>query len=193
MKLIYLIGKSSSGKDTIFKELLNLTGYNSYITYTTRPMRNGEKQGVEYYFISDKKMNEYIKEHMVIECRAYKTVYGEWKYATIDDEQFKSNNNIITIGTLESYNKIREFFLGKKDFEIIPVYIEVPDNIRLRRAIEREEKGSGNYDEMCRRFIADCKDFSDENLKNACIEKRFKNIVLDKCLNEILDYIGFKK
>ena len=89
--------------------------------------------------------------------------------------------------------KLENFFLGKKDFEIIPVYIEVPDNIRLKRAIEREEKGSGNYDEMCRRFIADCKDFSDENLKNACIEKRFKNIVLDKCLNEILDYIGFKK
>lgn len=189
--MIYLMGKSSAGKDTIFKELVNLTGYNSYVLYTTRPMRNGEKQGVEYNFISDKEMDKYIKKDMVIECRVYKTVYGDWKYATIDDEQFKTNSNIITIGTLESYNKIREFFLGKKDFEIIPVYIEVPDNIRLKRAIEREEKGNGKYEELCRRFIEDSKDFSDENLKKARIEKRFKNIVLDKCLNEIIDYIGF--
>ena len=81
---------------------------------------------------------------------------------------------------------MKEYF--KK--ELIPIYIEVEDGIRLERAIQREKKQKEpKYTELCRRFIADSKDFSEENIKKSKIEKRFQNIELDKCVNEIIEYL----
>ena len=190
MKLIYIMGKSSSGKDTIYRILKE--NFGTYVLYTTRPMRDGEKEGITYNFISNKEMQEYIdgkKDHKVIEYRTYQTVFGPWIYATIEDDQFNTKNNIVTIGTLESYIQIKEYFKKNSNIDIIPVYIEVPDNIRLKRAIEREENGKGQYTELCRRFIADNKDFSEDNLKLVGIKKRFQNINLNDCVNEIYEYI----
>ena len=94
------------------------------------------------------------------------------------------------LGTLESYNKMKEYF--KK--ELIPIYIEVEDGIRLERAIQREKKQKEpKYTELCRRFIADSKDFSEENIKKSKIEKRFQNIELDKCVDEIIEYLNSQK
>ena len=94
------------------------------------------------------------------------------------------------LGTLESYNKMKEYF--KK--ELIPIYIEVEDGIRLERAIRREKKQKEpKYTELCRRFIADSKDFSEENIKKSKIEKRFQNIELDKCVDEIIEYLNSQK
>ena len=94
------------------------------------------------------------------------------------------------LGTLESYNKMKEYF--KK--ELIPIYIEVEDGIRLERAIQREKKQKEpKYTELCRRFIADSKDFSEENIKKSKIEKRFQNIELDKCVDEIIEYLDSQK
>ena len=94
------------------------------------------------------------------------------------------------LGTLESYNKMKGYF--KK--ELIPIYIEVEDGIRLERAIQREKKQKEpKYTELCRRFIADSKDFSEENIKKSKIEKRFQNIELDKCVDEIIEYLDSQK
>lgn len=195
MKLIYLMGKSSSGKDTIFKILKQQLDVNMYVMYTTRPMREEEINGITYNFITNEDMQEYInnkKEQKVIEYRTYQTVYGPWTYATIDDSQFESNKDMLMLGTLESYMKIKENFKENKNVELLPIYIEVPDNIRLKRAIEREEKEQKpKFEEMCRRFIADSKDFSEENLEKAQIQKRFINIDLEECVKEIIEYVEF--
>ena len=85
---------------------------------------------------------------------------------------------------------MKEYF--KK--ELIPIYIEVEDGIRLERAIQREKKQKEpKYTELCRRFIADSKDFSEENIKKSKIEKRFQNIELDKCVDEIIEYLNSQK
>ncbi len=193
MKLIYMMGKSSSGKDTIYNILKKKMKINTYIMYTTRPMREGEKNGETYNFITTNEMKKYIegkKEQQVIEYRTYKTVKGPWTYATINDKQFKTDNDMLMVGTLESYMKIKECFGGNVDIQILPIYIEVPDNIRLKRAIEREEnEKKPNYAELCRRFLADSKDFSEVNLKHAEINKRFSNINLNDCVKQIIDYI----
>ena len=192
MKLKYMMGKSSSGKDTIYNILKQKMDVNTYVMYATRPIRDGEIDGVTYNFVSQEEMQEYIdgkKEQSLIEYRTYQTVYGPWTYATIKDEQFNSDKDMLMLGTLESYMKVKENFRDS-NVDIVPIYIEVPDNIRLRRAIEREEKQKQpKYTEMCRRFIADSKDFSEENLKKAQIEKRFYNMDLEECVNEIMDYI----
>lgn len=185
MKIVYIMGKSSSGKDTIYKKLNEKLDFNTYIMYTTRPIREGEKEGITYHYISNEKMQRYIEgkeKEKLIEYRTYQTVYGPWIYATIEDEQFKTNKNMIMLGTLESYNKMKEIFKN----ELIPIYIEVEDGLRLERAIKREkQEKEPKYAELCRRFLADSKDFSEENLKKAGINKRFQNIDLEKYINEI--------
>ena len=138
-------------------------------------------------------MQKYIngkEKDKLIEYRTYQTIHGPWTYATIADKQFDTKKDLIMLGTLESYNKMKEYF--KK--ELIPIYIEVEDGIRLERAIQREKKQKEpKYTELCRRFIADSKDFSEENIKKSKIEKRFQNIELDKCVDEIIEYLNSQK
>ena len=73
---------------------------------------------------------------------------------------------------------------------VVPVYVEVEDGERLRRAIRREElQKIPKYAEMCRRFLADAEDFSEEKLQQAGISKRFLNIELENCIKEIKNSI----
>lgn len=196
MKLIYIMGKSSSGKDTIYNILKQKMDVDTYVMYTTRPIREEEIDGVTYNFISNEEMEKYIngEEHSkLIEYRTYKTIHGPWTYATIKDKQFLTNKDMLMSGTLESYVKVRENFKDRQNIKLLPIYIEVPDNIRLKRAIEREERQKEpKFVELCRRFIADSKDFSEENLKKVGISKRFKNLDLNNCINEILEYINIQ-
>ncbi|URZ04838.1 nucleoside/nucleotide kinase family protein [Clostridium felsineum] len=185
-KIICLFGKSNSGKDTIFKELRgdeNLK-LKPIVTYTTRPKRDTERDGTEYYFIDESKLETYDNMGKVIEKRSYNTVNGKWHYATVDDGQFDSDNeNYILITTLEAYKNIKAYFGEEK---IIPFYINVEDGIRLERALKRERnQHKPNYEEMCRRFLADNEDFSGERLKECGIKKYYNNYSLEDCLNQI--------
>lgn len=194
MKILYIMGKSSSGKDTIYNILKQKLNVNTYVMYTTRPMREEEVDGETYIFISQEEMQQYLEskeQYKVIESRTYQTIYGPWTYATIKDNQFEIENDMLMLGTLESYIKVKKFFENDKNIQLIPIYIEVPDNIRLKRAIEREEKQKEpKFTELCRRFIADSKDFSEKNLEKAKIVRRFQNINLEDCISEIMQYIG---
>ncbi|MCR5516566.1 MAG: guanylate kinase [Lachnospira sp.] len=191
-EIVFIMGKSASGKDKIYKTLVeDFKGKFKTVTmYTTRPMRVGEKEGVEYHFVDNEKALEFEKAGKVIELRAYDTVYGLWKYFTADDGQIDltKKDRYIIIGTLEAYEKFLEFY-GKE--HLLPIYIEVDDDIRLTRAIKREKKQEKpNYEELCRRFLADAKDFNEENIKRAGIEVRFQNNTkLEDCIKRIEDYI----
>lgn len=194
-KIFYIMGKSSSGKDTIFQEIFRRQTWDlkKIVLYTTRPARADEKDGEDYYFVNEEILKKMEITGQVIELRAYQTIHGVWKYFTADSEQIDlEKNSYLSIGTLESYRKIREYFGREK---VVPVYIEVEDGERLARALKREQNQSQpRYEEMCRRFLADSKDFSEENLKEAGIEKRFQNNrTLNECVEEILKYIEEKQ
>lgn len=191
MGIIYcMMGKSSSGKDTIYKLLLKdrELSLKTIVPYTTRPMRAGETDGVEYYFCDEKRLQELENAGKVIELRAYDTVHGVWKYFTVDDHQIKNQEqNYLLIGTLESYLKLRDYF-GKE--RVIPIYIEVEDGLRLQRALDRERsQDTPKYEEMCRRFLADAADFSEENLENAGITSRFINRDLKETVQNIKNFM----
>lgn len=189
-KIYCMMGKSSTGKDTLYKRILanEELHLNTVIPYTTRPIREGEKEGVEYYFCNREKVAELEAAGKVIERRDYNTIHGIWTYFTVDDGQIDlKNNDYLIIGTLESYHKIRDYY--GKEF-VIPLYIEVEDGERLQRALNRErEQTIPKYEEMCRRFLADAKDFSEDNLSAAEIIKRFENRDLDETEAEIVTYI----
>ena len=191
-EIAFIMGKSASGKDKIYKALINDAdlNLNTVTMYTTRPMRVGETDGVEYYFVNDEKALEFEKAEKIIELRCYNTVYGEWKYFTADDGQVEigSGKKYIIIGTLEAYTKICEFYGSE---HIMPIYIEVEDGERLIRAIHREQKQEKpKYEEMCRRFLADASDFSEDNLSKAGITRRFyNNTAIEDCINEVREAI----
>ena len=189
-KIYCLLGKSSSGKDTLFKMLLEESGLSlkTIVPYTTRPIRVGEQEGVEYHFVTEETQKKLEAEGKIIELRAYDTICGVWKYFTVDDHQIQDlRQNYLLIGTLEAYGKLRDYF-GKE--RVVPIYIEVEDGIRLERAIGRErQQREPHYEEMCRRFLADAADFSEEKLLDAQITVRFVNDDLKQTEENIRDYI----
>ena len=184
-KIYYIMGKSASGKDTIYRKLVRLyPELREIILYTTRPIRDGEKNGREYFFTDEKSLDEYEKNGRLIEKRTYQTMYGPWNYATVDDGQVDiKKHSYIGIGTLESYLKIRDYY-GRDHVQ--PIYITIDDRTRLLRAIEREAKEEKpKYIELCRRYIADEDDFSADKLAAAGIAGSYQNIDLDKCIEAI--------
>ena len=183
------MGKSSSGKDTVYKKLKEqYKEFRLIVPYTTRPIREGEKDGVEYYFVDPEQFRAMKEDGKVIESRSYNTKCGIWTYFTADDGQIDlSAADYLLIGTLVSYQALREYF-GEE--AIVPVYLEVEDGLRLARALERERRQEKpKYAEMCRRFLADEEDFSEENLERAGITKRFQNTDLDQVTQEIASYM----
>ena len=184
-KIFYLMGKSASGKDTIYRKVKEqMPELKTIVIYTTRPIREGEQNGREYHFVDDDKLKELQEAGKVIELREYNTVHGIWKYFTADDGQFDGDDNYLAIGTLESYVQLRDYFGQER---LVPIYVEVEDGLRLERALAREQmQATPKYEEMCRRFLADAADFSVENLKEAGITRKFTNMDVDKCVQGII-------
>ena len=186
-RIYYLLGKSATGKDTLYKEILKWRPKLRTVTmYTTRPIREGETDGVEYFFTGREELERQLASGKVIESRTYQTIAGPWTYYTVDDGQFNvaDDESCLMIGTLESYEKMCTYFEAGK---MVPVYIEVPDGIRLLRAVKREEnQKKPNYREVCRRYLADEKDFSEENLERLGVTKRYQNTDMEICVEEIL-------
>ncbi len=186
MSFLYvLMGKSATGKDHIYRDLLREVPLEPVVRYTTRPMRDGETEGVQYHFVDRETLQALLEAGKVIERRTYETVFGPWDYFTVDDGQIRRDGkDRILIGTLEVYEKLREYFGG--DF-VRPIYIETEDGLRLEHAMKRERKQNPpRYDEMCRRFLADQEDFSEEKLRKLGITKRFENNgTLEECVARI--------
>ena len=188
-----IIGKSSTGKDTVFDLLLadSSLSLQKIVTYTTRPIRAGEEEGCEYFFVDEGEEERLYREGKIIEKRSYDTVYGKWDYFTVDDGQIEISEGVdksyIVIATLESFSKLRDFY---KNAAVVPIYIYVEDGIRLQRALDREKAQKVHrYDEMCRRYLGDMKDFSEERLKECGIDHYFENVDSKRTADEIASYI----
>ncbi len=189
-KIFYIMGKSAVGKDKILGKLLDHPKLDLHrlLLYTTRPQRSDETNGVEYIFTDEAGLAAFREAHKLIEVRTYETVLGSWSYFTADDGQMDlARHSYIGIGTLESYEKMKAYY-GEEVMR--PIYIEVDDGELLGRALKRERKEKPpNYQEMCRRFLADCEDFSEAKIQHAGITHRFLNEDLEECMSEIIKYI----
>ncbi len=189
-KIYYIIGPSSSGKDTLYKRILteDLLHLHRVTMYTTRPIRRGEQEGEAYFFVDTKRYEELVAAGAVIESRGYDTVHGLWYYFTVDDHSISLDEyDYLMIGVVDSFEKTREYYGADK---VVPIYIQVEDGIRLQRALTRETKQEQpKYKEMCRRYLADIEDFSEERLEQAGITRMFCNVDLEKCTQEIITYI----
>lgn len=189
-KLFVIMGKSATGKDSLYEKLVERNPkLHQIVSYTTRPIRSGETYGKEYFFVSKEEMYEMREQGKIIECRKYDTVLGPWFYFTADDGQIDlEKGNYILISTLEGYEKLQSFY-GISN--IVPIYIEVEDFARLERAMRREKsQQSPCVPELCRRFLADEEDFSEKKLQQAGIDKQFKNDDFVETLENIEKFIS---
>lgn len=190
--LYVLMGKSAAGKDSIYRRLLEDSKLNlkKFVIYTTRPMRTKEVNGQEYNFVTETELEELRNEGKVIEERCFNTIDGPWYYFTVNDGSMDlSKADYICINTLAGYNQVKSYIGEDK---VRPIYIEISDVELIKRAIRREEKQKQpNVAEVCRRFLADNADFSEENLISSGVEKkhRFQNEDLDSCTKEITAFI----
>ena len=183
------MGESSTGKDTLKSAILKRTEFSEYgfkniVLHTTRPIRTGEKDGEDYHYVTDEKMNQLDSEGKIIEKRSYDTVHGIWNYFTCSDA-INLYNNYLTVNTLEAYDQFLKYF---GDEYLVPILIKIDSGLRLQRALDRERsQANPKYAEMCRRFLADSEDFSLENIK--------KRNITDFCdnngdINEALENVG---
>ena len=138
-QIFVIMGKSSSGKDTIFSKLVGQAdcGLRTVTMYTTRPMRDGEADGREYFFTDEEGFQRLKDRGKIIEAREYHTFHGLWRYFTVDDGQIEPEYSYIMISTLEAYRHLQVYFGADR---IVPVLIELDDGIRLQRALNRELK-----------------------------------------------------
>ena len=174
-KIVLFMGKSASGKDAIRRHLIktNKFAFKEMIMSTTRPIRTGEIEGREYYFKTEEEMHLLEQEKKIIESRKYNTIYGPWYYFTTSDSIDLNRYNYIGSNTLVVYDQFVKYYGTDK---IIPILIDVKNDIRLERALERERKEKNpKYQELCRRFLADSEDFSLENIKKRNITNIISN------------------
>ena len=124
------------------------------------------------------------KQGKIIEKRKYDTVYGPWYYFTPTTNIDLENNNYIGSNTFEGLDQFVKFY-GVEN--IISLLIKVDDGTRLQRALDREKKEKNpKYQELCRRFLADSIDFSEENISKRHITSIIdNNSSLDNTLEKV--------
>ena len=159
-RIFCLVGKSCSGKDTLFARILERDPeLVPVIPHTTRPRRTGEMEGQNYCFVSEEQLRQYEAQGQVVEKREYHTVQGLWIYFTL---RFPLDRDRVLITTLEGARALMEAYGPQA---VCVVYLHVDDRTRLLRCIGREEgQERPDYAEVCRRFLADQSDFSEERL-----------------------------
>lgn len=189
-RIFCLMGKSASGKDTIYSKVLSTLERDGFdiaqvVTYTTRPKRTPERDGDEYFFLSGAELDEKLMEGQVIERRDYNTEYGMWSYATLDDGQISGNRDYLVIGTPDVYESFATYFSRE---QVIPILVVIDDGTRLMRALTREmQQESPKYDEMCRRYLSDKRDFDEIDAAEGVA--KFTNRDADECAAEIAEFI----
>lgn len=184
-RLFVFMGKSASGKDTLYREVMRQQkGLHPVIPYTTRPIRAEETEGEEYHFVTEEQMEDMKRAGQIVECRCYQTVKGPWYYFTAEDGQIDfQRGDFALISTLEGYEKLRVFYGAD---QVVPLYIEVGDVLRLERALAREKQQKNPcVAELCRRFLADEEDFSEDHLMRLGILRRISNISMDEAICQI--------
>ena len=159
-RIFCLVGKSCSGKDTLYARILERhPELLPVIPHTTRPRRTGEVEGQHYCFVTEEQLRQYEARGQVIEKREYHTAQGLWTYFTL---RFPLDRDRLLITTLEGARALMDAYGSQA---VCIVYLHVDDRTRLLRCINREEgQERPDYAEVCRRFLADQSDFSEERL-----------------------------
>lgn len=155
--MLVILGKTASGKNTIVNELVKNYGFKQLVTYTTRPKRKGEIEGVTYHYISLEEFKKKDKEGFFAETAYYSPASGgEWAYGTSLEDLENADNKTVIILNPNGFYSITETPYGAP-YCIQSVYIMAKDYILYERLAKRGDTAG----EATRRIISDRKDFED--------------------------------
>lgn len=183
MKIIsvLIIGKSASGKTTIVNELVNKYGFKKIVETTTRPFRDGEKQGVDYNFVTSYEFRKKIEENYFTEWKSYTTTHGVWYYGVSSEELEKADDKSLIILPPDRCKKIIEQVKERPTL----LYIYSNSNTIKKRLEKRGDK----REEITRRIKADNTDF--KNVEKI-VDKIFYNNEdedVNDVVNKIVEYL----
>ena len=190
--IFYLMGRSSSGKDTLYRAIRErLPMLRPIIPYTTRPKRSREEDGKDYHFRTREQFLCAEQEGRVIESRTYQTTKGSWTYYTAADPAYVEENiHHLGIGTPAAYQSFcRQIGPGR----MYGILLEVEEGVLLERALRREQgQEAPDYKELCRRFLADAGDFSEARCRGLPNLHRYPNQDLAHCTQLVCEDIKNK-
>jgi len=168
---LIICGKSGSGKDYLVDHLTSFN-YDRNVSVTTRPPRDGEKDGIDYHFLSDK---EYDEKEMAGEFFSSLT-FNNWKYGTLLSEWRTKKVFIMTPSGINN--------LSKKDrVSSYVIYLDISSEVRLCRLAKRQ-----CADNVDRRMKADEMDFADFTNWDAVITNpQFNPKTIQSMINVILN------
>lgn len=173
--MIILMGKSASGKDAVVRKLIEQKEYKRIITWTTRPMRPGEKEGVTYHYTTEEDFKKKINEGFFVEWKKYETVKGTWYYGTALDDIMKARNDdySVIILTKDGLEKLNSFCSHLVGINLLSVYLDVDTKVIKQRLLKRGD----DKKEAARRIKYDKKDFKGiENMVDVVIENNHRDI-----------------
>lgn len=148
-KIIAIMGEAGTGKDSLMQEILKLKPeFHEIISCTTRPKRQGEIEGVNYYYYTPEQFGDRVLHDEMLEC----TVFNDWFYGTSYDSV---RSDCINIGVFNPTGV--ESLLARPDVDVKVIRVVAEDKTRLIRQLNREEWP--DVREIVRRFNADWMDF----------------------------------
>lgn len=183
--LITLSGKTCSGKNSILEELKRL-GYSAIVTYTTRPIRIGEIDGITYHYISEKEFKKKIGDGFFLEYKAYHTTEGIWYYGSAKEDYLDDGRDKVIILTPSGVGGLMN--QGNIVFRSFYIYSDF-DTIR-----KRLDRRGDNEIEATRRLNADNIDFVGfENVADHIIYNQIDGVTPEQLAMEIVKYVRGEK
>ena len=159
-KIIAIMGEAGTGKDSLMQEILKLKPeFHEIISCTTRPKRQGEIEGVNYYYYTPEQFGDRVLHDEMLEC----TVFNDWFYGTSYDSV---RSDCINIGVFNPTGV--ESLLARPDVDVKVIRVVAEDKTRLIRQLNREEWP--DVREIVRRFNADWMDFDGIEEDFECIK-----------------------
>ena len=179
IKLIALFGPAGVGKDLLQEIMVKNHGVHGVIHHTSRPIRDNEEEGVAYHFVEATEFIEMMCADQFIEH----AMFNNWYYGTSIDSLAEDKVNIgaFSISGIEQ-------LLADGRVEVHPVYICVPDKLRLLRQLNREI--NPNCYEICRRFLSDDADFKNINFEYDLLMNVGSIFKVEEALVELLTEIS---
>ena len=179
--MVIIMGKTSSGKDTVVNKLISKHGFRKCVTYTTRPMRDGEKQDITYHFITEDDFKQKIREDFFAEYKSYNTEFGVWYYGVALEDVENADDKTIIILTPDGYRDVIKKVRNKPK----SIYIYANNSTIKERLINRGDDPK----EAQRRLEHDNIDFKGVETEVDKIVYNNKGSNINDVVNKILKYL----
>ena len=179
--MVIIMGKTSCGKDTVVNELITKHGFRKCVTYTTRPMRDGEKQDITYHFITEDDFKQKIRENFFAEYKSYDTEFGFWYYGVALEDVENADDKTVIILTPDGYRDV----IKKVKNKLKSIYIYANNSTIKERLINRGDDPK----EAQRRLEHDNIDFKDVETEVDKIVYNNKGSNINDTVNKILKYL----